>query len=211
MTPRHLSYHLAPVLVLLTALAAAGNWYLRPDRATAWAIGMLTLPVLWVVASLLLRTQRRRAGKDLPDNAAHERRSQGIRLGMTVAGTIMLTSLGAQGLGTLGVTSDPDLSRRSTMIVMGALLMFMGNAMPKMLTPLSVLQCDGSRTQAFQRLAGWTWVGVGLGWCLAWIALPVHLARPVSVAMMVAGTGPVVVQGIRLWRSKGRTAPPAQA
>jgi hypothetical protein len=84
------------------------------------------------------------------------------------------------------------------MIMVGAYLAVTGNAMPRMLPPTSSLPCGGARVQAFQRLAGWTWVLCGLGFATAWLALPIDAAEPVSMALVVAAMIVTIVQLLRL-------------
>jgi hypothetical protein len=78
-----------------------------------------------------------------------------------------------------------------------------------MLPPVSSMQCNGARVQAFQRFAGWTWVLGGLGWATAWLALPIDAAGPVSMAAVVAAMIVTIVQLLRLRRS--RQNPPVSA
>lgn len=60
--------HAAPALLVLSTMLAAGNWYLQPDRAGAWAstvflIGGMTLALLFAPRN--------------KDDAARRRRSTG--------------------------------------------------------------------------------------------------------------------------------------
>ena len=97
-----------------------------------------------------------------------------------------------------GLVDDPDSGRRTTMIIIGAYLAATGNAMPRMLPPVSSMQGNGARVQAFQRLAGWTWVLCGLGFAMAWLVLPIDAAAPVSVALVAAAMIVTIVQLLRL-------------
>ena len=98
-----------------------------------------------------------------------------------------------------GLVHDPDSGmRRTTMIMLGAYLAATGNAMPRMLPPTSSMPGGGARVQAFQRLAGWTWVLCGLGFATAWLALPIDAAGPVSTALCVAAMVVTIVQLLRL-------------
>jgi hypothetical protein len=106
---------------------------------------------------------------------------------------------------TLGVGGD-ELPHRVSMIIVGGYLVVTGNALPKTLRPLSTLGCDGSKLQAFQRLAGWTWVLTGLALAGAWLVLPLDLAKPVSIVLIVAGVVIVGGEMIRLRRFRARRA-----
>ncbi len=84
-----------------------------------------------------------------------------------------------------GVVDHPDSGmQRTIMILVGAYLAVTGNAMPRMLPPTSSMPCDAARIQAFQRIAGWTWVLCGLGLAMAWLALPIDATGPVSMAQV---------------------------
>lgn len=207
MTPKPLSYRLAWAAVLLVALAAAGNWYLQPEAAVAWALAMFLLPIMWGAVTLLLRRQLRRS----KNKAAHSFSVRSVSYGITFGSLMLLASLGAKLVATLGLIDDTTLSRRATMVISGAVLAFIGNTIPKMLTPLSVLQCDGTRVQAFQRLSGWTWVLAGLVYATVWIVLPVRLAGPVSMATIVIALLIVATQIVRLKWFRRRASPPTEA
>src|SRR5204863_1582941 len=97
-----------------------------------------------------------------------------------------------------GVVDDPDTGRRTTMIILGVYLVVSGNALPRMLPPTSSMPGDGARVQAFQRLAGWTWVLCGLGFTTAWLVLPIDVATPVSMTVVAAAMVVTIVQLLRL-------------
>ena len=98
-----------------------------------------------------------------------------------------------------GVVDNPDSGmRRTIMIMIGAYLAVTGNAMPRMLPPTSSMPCGGARIQAFQRLAGWTWVLCGLGFAMAGLALPIDAAGPVSMALVATAMIVTIVQLLRL-------------
>ena len=105
-----------------------------------------------------------------------------------------------------GVVDDPDSGRRATMIIFGVYFAATGNALPRLLPPVSSMQCDGARVQAFQRLAGWTWALCGLGFATAWLALPIDAAELVSTTLVAAAMVVTIVQLLRL-RKPGHRAP----
>ena len=193
MNTRPISYFLAPALLVLSTLLAATNWVLQPDRAGAWAA---TLGFIACMAVAFFFAHRRSG------NEAQRRAGDAIRHAIVFAGLMLAIPLSMR-LGTaLGVIHDADLSRRTTMVLMGAFIAFTGNAMPKTLTPLSALQCDPARVQAFQRFAGWTWVLTGVGYAIAWLVLPLVLAKPVSLVLLMGGMLVVAVQLLRLRRTR---------
>jgi len=188
------SYALAPILLLLSALFAGWNWYLQPERAGAWGA---SIALVAVMALVLLWADR--SAKDDPGPG---RAADTLRHAITSGGFLLVVSLGLKLAGGLGVLEDPDLERRSRMVVVGAFFMFTGNALPKWLTPLSQPQCDGSKAQAFQRFMGWTWTLTGIAYALVWLVVPIDLAKSVSIAVLVGGMIAVASQGVRLYSSR---------
>ena len=187
------SRYLAPVLLALGGVLAAANWYLEPQHIRNWTAALLVLAgmgfVLWVGL--------RRASTA----AAPHRAADAIRGGIIFAALMLAVSLSVKLLQALGAGGDSDLSQRLTMVILGVFFMFTGNAMPKMLTPLSAMHCNGAKTQAFQRFAGWTSVLSGLAFATAWLVLPSDIAKPLSVTFIVAAGLAVMAQGVRLRRA----------
>lgn len=191
------SHYLAPAVLLLGALLAAANWYLDPGRPSAPATALVLLGGL----TLALRLARGRPNADLA------RRDPGLSItsGIVFAGVVVAVSQGAKLLGKLGAVDSVDLSRRSLMAILGALLVFTGNAIPKTLAPLSA-ECDAAKAQAAQRLAGWTWVLAGLTLAIAWLVLPVSLAEPITFLLLPASILISAVQLVRLRRTRQTAA-----
>jgi hypothetical protein len=188
---KRISDQLAPALLSIGSVLAAWNWYLRPERAFSWGLSLLVLGAMALVLLLASRFSK--------NDDARARAAESIRSGVVFAGLMMVLSLTAKLLTTLGGTpGHADLSRRGTMIILGVFLAFTGNTIPKTLTPLSALQCDGARVQAFQRFAGWTWVLTGLSFAIAWLILPARTAQPLSLALLVSGMLLIATQLVRL-------------
>lgn len=198
MSGRSMSNYLAAALVLVGSGLAAWNWLLRPDRAFAWGSALALFAVMTVA---LLLTWRRQADDSARNNAAGS-----IQGGIVFAGLIMLTSLVGALATARGALHDADFARRASMVVVGMFFAATGNAMPKMLTPLSRMRCDPARVQTFQRLSGWIWVLAGLGYALAWIVLPLPLADSVSLVVIVSAMLLIIWQLVRLRRAPTREA-----
>jgi hypothetical protein len=127
--------------------------------------------------------------------------------GAAVFGGLMMTlALAVKLAHAYGLWGGDDFARRGMMVILGVFFAFTGNAMPKTLTPLSALQCDPAKIQAFQRLAGWTWVLTGLGYSMAWLLLPIDAAQPTSLVLLVGGMLVVAAQVVRLRRSRHKAA-----
>jgi hypothetical protein len=188
-------------LPLIGVALALANWNARPDAAWAWTAA---IAMFLVMVAVRWRSQIafRRSSRD-----AASIRGLAWVTGAVVSGALMMIIPLAVTLAhAYGVVEDPDGGRATSMIILGVSLAVAGNAIPRMLPPMSSMQCDGARVQAFQRLAGWIWVLCGLGFATAWLALPVDTAEPVSTALVVAGMIVTVVQLLRL-RKPSQHAP----
>jgi hypothetical protein len=136
------------------------------------------------------------------DREETRRASRQVQSAVVFAGLMMTLTLAARLAGRHGIWAGEDVVRRGMMVFQGLFLVLIGNAMPKTLTPLAALQCDPAKVQTFQRLAGWTWVLTGLGYATAWVVLPLDVAKPTSLALLVTGMLAIAAQIIRLRRSR---------
>jgi hypothetical protein len=190
------------LLLTLTAALAAANWYLDPEDAWRWAIG---LAFTGVMACVLL-TARHISGRVTSGGTAARNAHASIRGAVVIGSLILIAGLGAQLATALGLGSDAylsELSKRLTMALTGLFFVMTGNSVPKALTPLSAGQCaDPARAQAFQRSMGWTWVMTGLAFAAAWLMLPLDVAQPVAITCMFAGMAIIVARIVRLVRSQ---------
>ena len=182
-------------LPLIGIALAVANWNARPDAAWAWAA---VIVISLVMVAVRWRSQL--AVRRSPADAVSIRALASVT-GAVVFGSLMIIIPLALTLAhAYGVVEDPDSGRRATMIILGVYLAVIGNGLPRMLPPVSSMQCDGAKVQAFQRFAGWTWVLCGLGYATAWLALPADVAEPVSMALVVAAMIVTIVQLLRLRR-----------
>ena len=180
-------------LPLLGIVLALANWNAQPDRAWAWSAAIVASVVMVIVRHLSQLAVRRSSG-----DAASARSFASVTGAVTFGALIMVVALALTLAQTYGVVNDPDSGRRITMAIIGASLAAFGNALPRMLPPVSSMQDNAARVQAFQRLAGWTWVLGGLGFATAWLALPIDAALSVSVAVVAAAIVVTIVQLLRL-------------
>ena len=179
-----------PPIGIVLALA---NWNARPDAAWAWAAAIATFVVMIAVRHGSQRALRRSAG-----DAPSVRSFASVTSAVVFGALMMVIPLAVTLAHVYGLVDDPDSGRRATMIIFGAYFAAFGNTLPRMLPPVSSMQCNAARVQAFQRLAGWTWVLCGLGFATAWLALPIDAAEPVSLALMAAAMIVTIVQLLRL-------------
>jgi hypothetical protein len=186
-----------PVAGIVLVLA---NWPTKPGAALAWGAALAMFVVMLVVLRLAQLHVRRSTGE-----AASVRRLASVTSAVVFGALMMVIPLGVTLAHSYGFVDDPDNGHRAAMIILGAYLVVTGNAMPRMLPPLSSLQCDGARTQAVLRLAGWVWVTCGLGFSIAWLVLPIDAAEPVSTTLVVAAMVVTIVQVVRLRRPRHPT------
>ena len=180
-------------LPLIGVALAIANWNARPDAAAAWAAAIVMFVVMVAV-----RWRTQLAFRRSPRDAASVRGVAWVAGAVVCGSLMMIVPLAVTLAHAYGVVEDPDGGRATSMIVLGISLAVAGNTMPRMLPPMSSMQCDGARVQAFQRLAGWIWVLCGLGFATAWLALPAGAAEPVSTALVVAAMIVTIVQLLRL-------------
>ena len=173
---------------------ALANWNAKPAAAWAWAAVIVISVVMIAVQHVWQRASSRSSG-----DAALARSADSVAGAVVFGALMMIIPLALTLAHAYGLVEDPDSGmRRTTMIMIGAYLAMTGNAMPRMLPPMSSMQCDGARVQAFQRLAGWTWALCGLGFATAGLALPIDTAGPISMALVAVAMIVTIVQLMRL-------------
>jgi hypothetical protein len=187
----------ASVLPAVGIVLALANWNARPAAVWAWAaaIGMLLVMVA-------VRRWSQLVFRRSPGDPASVRTFASLTGAIVVGGLLIVIPLAVTLAHAYGVVDDPDSGRRMTMIILGAYLVVTGNAIPKHLAAASSTLCDGARAQAFQRFAGWTWVLCGLGFTIAWLALPIEAAEPVSTTLMATAMIVTIARLLRLRRSQ---------
>ena len=195
MAPNSKMFRAASALTAVGLVLVVANWYARPDAAVAWTAALAMFAIMVAALRLSGRPAVHRSTEDatalrrIPTAVVFAALMMGIPLALTLARLY-------------GVVADTDLGRRSTGVLIGAFLVMLGNVMPKHLPPLSSMRCDGARHQAFQRLAGWTWVLCGLGSAMSWLALPIDAAQIATIVLALTAMGVVIVQLLRLRRPR---------
>lgn len=179
-----------PLIVLVLALA---NWYARPAAAWAWT-AVIAIALIMIVVTRLSQSRSNQS----PGDAVLARSADSIASAVVFAALMLIIPLALTLARAYGLVDNPaDGIQRTTMILIGAYLAMTGNAMPRMNPPTSSKGCSGGRIQAFQRLAGWTWMLCGFGFATAWLALPIDAAGPVSTTLV--GTA-MLVTIVGIWR-----------
>jgi hypothetical protein len=188
-----ISSRIGSVLPLIAIALALANWNARPAAAWAWA-AVIVFSVVMVVVQRLSELAWSRSSGD----AASVRGVHSIDGAVVFGALMMIIPLALTLARAYGLVDDPDSGiRRTNMIMIGAYLAMTGNAMPRMLPPTSSMPCGGARVQAFQRFAGWTWTLCGLGIAMAWLALPIDAATPISVALVATAMIVTIIQLLR--------------
>jgi hypothetical protein len=173
---------------------ALANWNAKPAAAWAWAAAI----VIFVVMVAVQRRSQLALSRS-PGDAASVLSVESVAVAVVFGALMMIIPLAQTLAHAYGLVDDPDSGmRRTNMIMVGAYLAVIGNAMPRMLPPTSSMPCGGARVQAFQRHAGWTWVLCGLGYAMAWLALPIDAAGPISMALVATAMIVTIVQLLRL-------------
>ena len=197
-----ISSRIGSVLPLIAIGLALANWNAKPAAAWAWAAAI----VMFVVMIAVQRRSQLALGRS-PGDATSVRGVASVAGAVVFGALMMIIPLALTLAHAYGLVDDPDSRmRRTTMIMLGAYLAVTGNAIPRMLPPTSSMPCGGARVQAFQRHAGWTWALCGLGYAMAWLALPIDVAGPISMALVATAMIVTIVQLLRL-RKPGPHAP----
>ena len=173
---------------------ALANWNAKPAAAWAWAAVIVVF-----LAMIAARRLSQLASSRSPGDAASARSVASVAGAVVIGALMMIIPLALTLAHAYGLVDDPDSGiQRTIMIMVGAYLAVTGNAMPRMLPPMSSMPCDGARVQAFQRHAGWTWVLCGLGFVIAGLALPIDAQTPISMALVATAMIVTIVQLLRL-------------
>ncbi len=168
---------LAPIITLLVIGLGAWMWMLDPERSAKWALTIGFLPVAWLGIFIL---QRVKACQNLLEGS-----QQSVMSGISFAGLILGGSLGLIIAQHYHIIENSS-SDRLVAVLIGTYMIIIGNALPKKLAPLKENTERFSQRQSFKRFAGWMLVLSGLGYALAWIALPESLADMLATPLMIA-------------------------
>lgn len=93
----------------------------------------------------------------------------------------------ARKLGVVGT----EVPARATMVLIGILLVFYANVIPKSVS------LHSAKAQSIQRLAGWAFVLAGLGYAAVWAFAPIRTAAVTSMTTVAIGF--LCVLGYCVW------------
>lgn len=162
----------AAVLAAVAGLAMT-VWYLEREMAFVWIGVALMLPVAWGVLAMVRK------------EPSDEIRRSLFFAGLLLAFPLLFTIGGSFDLYD---TKDKTFASQAMGLLMGAVLIFMGNYLPKRLPRLDQAQFDAARVQALHRFAGWAFVLAGLGYIGAWMFLPTVPANIVATGLTLIAT-----------------------
>jgi len=179
-----------PLFAALIVGALAGfNWFLDPADMVKWMIAGLILPLGWGGYEILLKG---RPGL------------QRVRGSAILAGSLLAIVLAFSAMDTADIMggAGSDMTKRAFGVMMGVVLIVIGNVMPKHLQPFMDNAVGAAKAQAMRRFAGWMFVLAGLGHALAWLILPIAQANLVGMAVVAGAIVLLIVRWALI--TKGR-------
>jgi hypothetical protein len=182
-----LHVRIAPTALVVAGLAAA-DWYLRPERAGFWIVGIATMAGVWLAAALLERAK-------LPSAQTESERGFVVMTAVT-AGRLLAIALGVKLVDAVGLGGT--LLERAQGVAIGLVLMVIGNMVPKIIGPLAAGRCSPAQLQSDQRFAGWAFTVAGLAYAVVWMFAPLAPAQTASTLFCAAAV--VLVAGRLAWR-----------
>jgi hypothetical protein len=188
------------VLPVVVSLAVV-NWVLTPDEAWRWLRVMLTLPGLWLGMTLWhlasLASRRRRGIDDDSDVVRYF--DSAVALMFVAVGLVQIVMLGLEIWVELGDhRADLDVERRVLGLAASAVFVIVGNGLPKILTPLSMLpRKQAELVTVARRFIGATFVILGLLTALAFVSASLELAT--SLLRWATGAGLLAILGGIVW------------
>lgn len=116
-----------------------------------------------------------------------------ISAGLTAL-LIIVAALGLDIAKDAGVVTDAD--ERITGVIIGILLAWTGNAMPKRRAECD--GCDPSAGLALRRFAGWLFVMAGAAHAVIWLVAPIELANGLAICVVVGTLAVVLLRALVL-------------
>ena len=106
-----------------------------------------------------------------------------LRRALLVAALYLSTSMALNALRQHHFIGDEAVARLMGMLL-GAVMIVSGNAIPKNLVPLARLSCAPTREQTLRRVGGWALVLGGLGYTLAYAFAPIAIASTLATCLL---------------------------
>ena len=109
-----------------------------------------------------------------------------IRRSALVAAGILVVSVGVAAVQRSGHLTDPNLSERAFQVILGLLVVWQANGVPKHLPPLGAGACTPAEGQSIRRFVGMSLFLGGLGYAGVWLLAPMGVAPTLSMAVLGA-------------------------
>lgn len=102
--------------------------------------------------------------------------------GLVIAGVLLAASVGIKLLspGYLG----PELAQRIFGALIGAMVVFYANSVPKALSPYLESRCNPAAEQSIRRFTGWTMALGGLSYMIASVVAPAASATMIAAGLL---------------------------
>lgn len=165
----------AGAAVLIVAAVSLWGWSVLPERAGRWLLTAAALPIFWAFLEFA------------QGGTKHQPIMNWHRWVIASVGLALAVQYGF-GLAIASGMLDADwqpFARRASGILKGVLLALWGNYLPKLLSPWSAEE-EWFDWQRVHRFAGWIATLSGIGLVLVWMTLPLALARPATVGILIA-------------------------
>jgi len=183
----------------VVALSAV-NGLLRPDEAAKWLRAMLMPSLLWLGLTAwhrsMLKSLRRRGVED--ESAVTRYFDTVMVLVFALIGLPLLVRTGVELWLVAGHPANPEIARRILGVAVSLVFIGVGNALPKILTPLSMLPLERAElVTSARRFVGTALVVLGLATLFAFVSAPFAFATALLRWGTVAGLG--VLLGAVVW------------
>jgi len=185
---------IAIVVLILDASMGAIMWPIDHGRAAALLITTACFAFVWGVTKWLHRSSR--------CNWSESRVRKEIVSAIILAGLILLGSISASMAKEFGMI-DAELSKRIVGIIIGIVLIVMGNYMPKKLVALGDTNCSHTKSQSIQRFMGWTFVIAGMLYAGVWIVFDLDQAGFVIMLTFPAAIVLIIIARMLFLRVTG--------
>jgi hypothetical protein len=196
---------LAAGMLVAIVLLAGVNWILSPEQALRWFMAMLSLPLLCLGLSLWYVWKRRSSSAaDADDQLAMQRYFHAVL-------TMIVLAVGIRQIASFGLEiwvrfgdhhADLEFERRILGLATSAMYVIAGNALPKILTPLSMLPLHlAERVTSARRFIGTTLVILGLVLAVAFLLLPLEFAKSLERWTIIGSL--LTILGAIVWMNAG--------
>ena len=128
-----------------------------------------------------------------------------FQLGRSLLGAALIIAISATLSWLAPSYISTETSHRLLGALLGAVVVFYSNTIPKVLASRARSRCSPAADQAARRFAGWSLVLGGLGYMLAWLLAPIGMASLIAGALLGAGFLLAVLRCLRIGTDGSRT------